>query len=89
MKWATRAGIHIDRAASAWLIQRFIDPDAVFEFVTDPAVPPIPPHATWEQIKSTAQSFLKGDADRWGMVKEGARSKVAEILPGGTDDPAP
>ncbi len=37
MKWATRAGIHIDRAASAWLIARYIDPLAVFEFVTDPA----------------------------------------------------
>ncbi|GAB3662802.1 hypothetical protein GCM10027596_25050 [Nocardioides korecus] len=35
MRWATRAGIHIDRASSAWLIRRFIDPDAVFEFVTD------------------------------------------------------
>ena len=36
MKWATRAGIHIDRASSAWLIRRFIDADALFEFVTDP-----------------------------------------------------
>lgn len=36
MKWATRAGIHIDRAASAWLIKRFVDPDAEFVFVTDP-----------------------------------------------------
>lgn len=36
MKWATRAGIHIDRAASAWLIKRFVDPDADFVFVTDP-----------------------------------------------------
>ena len=36
MKWATRAGIHIDRASSAWLIRRFIDPDAEFVFVTDP-----------------------------------------------------
>jgi len=35
MKWATRAGIHIDRASSAWLIRRFIDSDAVFEFVAD------------------------------------------------------
>jgi hypothetical protein len=25
MKWATRAGIHIDRAACAWLIRRTID----------------------------------------------------------------
>jgi hypothetical protein len=36
VRWATRAGIHIDRAASAWLIQRFVDPDAEFLFVTDP-----------------------------------------------------
>jgi hypothetical protein len=35
MRWATRAGIHIDRASSAWLIRRFIDPAAEFEFVTD------------------------------------------------------
>lgn len=41
MRWATRASIHIDRAASAWLIRRFIDSEAVFEFVTDPgSVPP-------------------------------------------------
>ncbi|HYV46209.1 MAG TPA: chromate resistance protein ChrB domain-containing protein [Myxococcaceae bacterium] len=31
--WVTRAGIHIDRMASAWLIRRFIDPQARFRFV--------------------------------------------------------
>ncbi|HET7690615.1 MAG TPA: chromate resistance protein ChrB domain-containing protein [Nocardioidaceae bacterium] len=36
MRWVTRASIHIDRAACAWLIRRFVDPDAVFVFVTDP-----------------------------------------------------
>ncbi|MGB8385636.1 MAG: chromate resistance protein ChrB domain-containing protein [Dermatophilaceae bacterium] len=35
MRWATRAGVHIDRAASAWLLGRFIDSDARFAFVTD------------------------------------------------------
>lgn len=35
MKWATRPGIHVDRTACAWLIRRFIDPDAEFSFVTD------------------------------------------------------
>lgn len=35
MKWATRPGIHVDRTACAWLIRRFIDPDAAFSFVTD------------------------------------------------------
>ena len=37
MRWATRAGVHIDRAACAWLIRRFVDPDAAFVFVADPA----------------------------------------------------
>ena len=40
MRWATRAGVHIDRAGSAWLIRRFLDPDATFVFVTDPAEVP-------------------------------------------------
>lgn len=35
MRWATRAGIHIDRASSAWLLRRFVDPDATFVFVDD------------------------------------------------------
>lgn len=35
MRWATRAGIHVDRAASAWLISTYIDPDAEFLYVED------------------------------------------------------
>jgi hypothetical protein len=31
--WVTRTGVHIDRIASAWLIRRFIDPEARFRFV--------------------------------------------------------
>ena len=31
--WVTRTGVHVDRIASAWLIRRFIDPDASFKFV--------------------------------------------------------
>jgi hypothetical protein len=44
VKWATRAGIHIDRASSAWLLRRFVDPDATFVFVDDPDE--VPPDAT-------------------------------------------
>jgi len=31
--WVTRKDIHVDRMASAWLIKRFIDPEARFKFV--------------------------------------------------------
>jgi len=44
VKWATRAGIHIDRASSAWLLRRFVDPEATFVFVDGPG--DVPPDAT-------------------------------------------
>jgi len=31
--WVTRKGLHVDRIASAWLIRRFIDPQAEFKYV--------------------------------------------------------
>ena len=31
--WVTRTGVQVDRIASAWLIRRFIDPEAAFKFV--------------------------------------------------------
>jgi len=31
--WVTRRGVQVDRIASAWLIRRFIDPEARFKFV--------------------------------------------------------
>lgn len=40
MRWATRAGVHIDRAACAWLLRRFVDPQAEFVFVGDLAQVP-------------------------------------------------
>jgi hypothetical protein len=32
--WVTRSGVHVDRIACAWLIRRFIDPQAQFKFVS-------------------------------------------------------
>lgn len=36
MLWVTRPSPHIDRTACAWLIRRFIDPEATFAFAPDP-----------------------------------------------------
>jgi hypothetical protein len=58
MKWATRAGCHIDRAACAWLIRRFIDPEAVFLFVADPDE--LPPDATPFDIRGADLSHHGG-----------------------------
>ena len=58
MRWATRARIHVDRAACAWLIRRFIDPKARFVFVTDPA--DTPPDATGFDMRGAVLSHHQG-----------------------------
>ncbi|MGW0874947.1 thiamine pyrophosphate-requiring protein [Streptomyces sp. NPDC002740] len=65
-----------------WRTALEADGPAVVEFLTDPAVPPVPLHATWEQIEATLSSALKGDADRNSMIKQGFRAKLQEFLPG-------
>ena len=40
--WVTRKGVHVDRIASAWLIRRFIDPNARFKFVAAKGYRPEP-----------------------------------------------
>lgn len=40
--WVTRSGVHVDRIASAWLVRRFIDPQASFKFVDGKGYTPAP-----------------------------------------------
>jgi pyruvate dehydrogenase (quinone) len=78
-------GIRVEKpedVEAGWRAGLESDRPAVIEFLTDPAVPPIPPHATWEQMEATAASILKGDADRGSMIKQGLKAKVQEFLPG-------
>ncbi|MFD7241730.1 thiamine pyrophosphate-requiring protein [Streptomyces massasporeus] len=78
-------GIRVEKpedVEAAWRAALEADGPAVLEFLTDPAVPPIPPHATWDQMEATAASILKGDADRGAVVKRGFKAKVQEFLPG-------
>ncbi|MFB4197431.1 thiamine pyrophosphate-requiring protein [Streptomyces carpaticus] len=77
-------GIRIDEPGGvqpAWQRALAADRPCVLEFVTDPAVPPIPPHATWEQAESTARALLRGDSDRKNVVKKGIKQKVQEFIP--------
>ena len=59
MKWATRAHPHVDRTACAWLIRRFIDPEAEFLFVDDPDE--VPADATPFDIRGVELSHHGGD----------------------------
>ncbi|MFE3166084.1 thiamine pyrophosphate-requiring protein [Streptomyces sp. NPDC059224] len=70
-----------DGVAGAWEAALAADRPCVLDFVTDPAVPPIPPHATLGQIEAAASAVLKGDSDRLAMVRQGFKAKVQEFLP--------
>ena len=59
MRWATRAGVHVDRAACAWLLRRFVDPDAEFVFVDDPDE--VPADATAFDMRGVVLSHHEGD----------------------------
>ncbi len=59
MRWATRSGPHVDRTACAWLIRRWIDPQAEFVFVSDPDE--VPSDATPFDMRGAELSHHAGD----------------------------
>jgi pyruvate dehydrogenase (quinone) len=65
----------------AWDVALAADRPTVLDVHTDPNVPPIPPHATFQQMKDSARALLSGDAERWGVIKEGIKTKAQELLP--------
>ncbi|MGV0745374.1 thiamine pyrophosphate-requiring protein [Mycolicibacterium sp. XJ870] len=69
-----------DRVGPAWEEALGADEPVVLDVRTDPEVPPIPPHATYEQMKATAEAVVKGDPNGWRMVAEIAKNKAAELL---------
>ena len=71
-----------DQVSAAWEQALAADRPTVLDFRTDPDIPPIPPHATFEQAKDAAKALLKGDPNRWGVLKEGLMAKAREVMPG-------
>ena len=70
-----------DQLGPAWETALAADRPYVLDVHCDADVPPIPPHATLDQMTATAKALIKGDASRWGVMKEGLKTKVQEALP--------
>ncbi len=82
------AGVNVDTPdgiGAAWEQALAADRPTVLDVRCDPDVPPIPPHATFEQAKATASAILHGDENAWGVVKEGIKQKAQQYLPGTKD----
>jgi pyruvate dehydrogenase (quinone) len=78
-------GINVDQTdgvGPAWDAALAATGPTVLDIRCDPDVPPIPPHAAFEQVKAMASSLLHGDEDARGVVVEGIKQKVQQYLPG-------
>jgi pyruvate dehydrogenase (quinone) len=77
-------GIRVDRpddVAGAWAQALAAKRPVVFEAVTDPDVPPLPPHITFEQATNYAQALLKGDVNALGTIRMSFLDMVQNYLP--------
>ena len=82
--WVTRRGVQVDRIASAWLIRRFVDPDARFRFIDVHEEQPHPGELTFdmtgadfthEEDRCTFETLVR----RTGR-NDGALARMAEII---------
>src|SRR3954465_7273281 len=76
-------GVRVDRpedVGAGWDRVLSANGPAVLEVVTDPDVPPLPPHIRMEQAKGMAKSIYHGDPDRGGMIRSALKDKLAEFV---------
>jgi hypothetical protein len=86
--WVTRQGVQVDRIASAWLIRRFIDPQASFKFVPSKGYRPLPGELRFDMFEAefTHQGdrctfeVLRGETLRRLDRPDPALQRIAEIV---------
>jgi pyruvate dehydrogenase (quinone) len=71
-----------DMVGEAWRQAMASDRPVVLEFKTDPEVPPLPSHITFEQAKHFMSTITKGDPNEGGMLSGVAHQVLSAILPG-------
>src|SRR5215210_6838206 len=83
MRWATRRHCHVDRAACAWLIRRFLDEEPEFVFVHDPDE--VPADATPFDMRGVELSHRAGGCtfetllERY-RLRDAALADIAHIV---------
>jgi pyruvate dehydrogenase (quinone) len=78
-------GIYLDgpdEVGPAWDAALSAGRPVVLEAVTDPEVPPLPPHITLEQARALSSALISGDPNAGRIVRQAFRQKVEEFLPG-------
>jgi pyruvate dehydrogenase (quinone) len=76
-------GIRVDspeQVGPAWDEALAADRPVVLEAVTDPEVPPLPPHITLEQAKALSSALLHGDPHAGRIVSQSFKQKAQEFI---------
>jgi hypothetical protein len=60
----------------------------LLEMVTDPNIPPAPPHLTGKQLRAYATALVKGDRDAIATVMAAARQWWSGLFPPEEDEAA-
>jgi hypothetical protein len=82
--WVTRTGIHVDRIASAWLVRRFVDPEARFKFVPAKGYRPEPGEVRFDMFE--AEFTHEGDRCTFEVlvkrlsIRDAGVAALAEIV---------
>jgi pyruvate dehydrogenase (quinone) len=77
-------GIRIDKPeqiAPAWEQALSASRPVVLEAITDPEVPTLPPHITFEQAKKFIESMVEGEPHLGHMVKQTFKEAIDGFLP--------
>lgn len=77
--WVTRKGIYVDRMASAWLIRRFIDPNARFKFVPAKGYKPLPGELRFDMFE--AEFTHEGDHCTFEVLVDSVGINDAALTP--------
>ncbi|MGE0161089.1 MAG: thiamine pyrophosphate-requiring protein [Gemmatimonadales bacterium] len=65
-----------------WAVALAAERPCVVDAITDPEVPPLPPHISLTQARNFAVSMAKGDPHRWRAIKQSARHLAQAVVPG-------
>lgn len=77
-------GIRMDRpdaVASVWEEALAAKKPVVIDAVTDPEVPPLPPHITMQQARHYARSIMRGDPESRHMIRQSFKDAIESFIP--------
>jgi pyruvate dehydrogenase (quinone) len=69
-----------DDVGPAWDEALAAERPVVLEAITDPTVPPLPPHIRIDQAKMLAAALFKGEPEAWDVVRRSFKGKLEEFL---------